>query len=310
MEALGQDDLSGELNTDYYNRPGAEAFMEHLAAGTLLMQGPMGTMLMSEVGAEDIPPVFWNLGEPQVVRRLHLLYNAAGAQVMLTNTFQASAPALARDGVVPPMAEVNRAAVDCARAAQGVFVVGSMGPCGLEWFHEDSAAYRAARAAYRDQAHALLTAGVDALMLETFCSIRDVQPALTGAVDAADGMPVLVSFAINDAGELLGDGLTIEGAVVYAERHGAQAVGVNCCSLEAATAAVPRMKTAARTPIMVRPNAGDPTRQSNGALVWHEDPEQFARACSQWRAAGAHVVGSCCGTTPRTTAALADVLTA
>ena len=80
MEALGHDDLPTELNTDYYNRPGAEGFMEHLANGMLLMQGPMGTMLMSEVGAQDIPPTFWNLGEPQMVRRLHLLYGAAGAQ--------------------------------------------------------------------------------------------------------------------------------------------------------------------------------------------------------------------------------------
>ena len=136
---------------------------------------------MSEPGAEDIPPAFWNLAEPQTVRRIHKLYEAAGAQVLLTNTFQASAPALERDGIAPSAAEVNRAAVDNARAAHGEVVVGSIGPCGIEWMREDSPEFRAARAAYREQATALLTAGVDAVMLETFCSIRDLQPALAGA---------------------------------------------------------------------------------------------------------------------------------
>lgn len=98
--------------------------------------------------------------------------------MLLTNTFQASAPALERDGIAPSAAEVNRAAVDNARAAHGEVVVGSIGPCGIEWMREDSPEFRAARAAYREQATALLTAGVDAVMLETFCSIRDLQPAL------------------------------------------------------------------------------------------------------------------------------------
>lgn len=301
-------EFAGQVSTAYYNRAGAAEFMRRLSHETLLMQGPMGSVLMSEPGAEDIPPAFWNLAEPQTVRRIHQLYEAAGAQVLLTNTFQASEPALERDGIAPTMAEVNRAAVDHARSAHGELVVGSMGSCGIDWFTEDSSEFRAARVAYRAQAHALLAAGVDALMLETFCSIRDLQPALLGARDVADDMPVLVSFAIDEAGALLGDGLTIEGAIVYAERHGAQAVGINCCSIEAADAAVQRMVHAARTPVMVRPNAGDPVRGEDGGLAWHEDPQHFARSCVRWRDAGAHMVGACCGATPRTTAAMSDAL--
>ena len=173
---------SANDSAEYYNRAGAAELMRRLSDETLLMQGPMGSMLMSEPGAEDIPPAFWNLAEPQTVRRIHQLYEAAGAQVLLTNTFQASAPALERDGIAPSAAEVNRAAVDNARAAHGEVVVGSIGPCGIEWMREDSPEFRAARAAYREQATALLTAGVDAVMLETFCSIRDLQPwTLLGA---------------------------------------------------------------------------------------------------------------------------------
>lgn len=293
---------------DYFDRAGARELMERLQGETLLMQGPMGTMLMGEPDAEGVHAAFWNLAEPQAVQRLHRLYAAAGAQVMLTNTFQASAPALERDGVARDMAEVNRAAVDNARAAGSLPVVGSIGPCGIEWFREDSPEYRAARAAYRDQALALLTAGVSAVMLETFCSIRDLGPALTGVRDIADGMPVLVSFAVDEHGCLLGDGLTIEGAAVYAEQHGASSVGVNCCSIEAADAALPRLLRAARTPVSVRPNAGNPTRTEDGALVWPAPAERFAQACTRWRDAGARLVGCCCGGTPATIAAMADAL--
>lgn len=297
-----------QYDTAYYNRAGASELMERLSRETLLMQGPMGSMLMSEPGGAGIPPAFWNCAEPQTVRRIHELYVAAGAQVLLTNTFQASAPALERDAIAPSMREVNRAAVDAARAARGELLVGSMGPVGIDWFHEDSPEYRAARAAYRDQAQALFSAGVDAVILETFCSIRDLQPALAGVLDVADGMPALVSFAVSDEGTLLGDGLTIEGAVVYAEKHGAAAVGVNCCSIDAADAAVPRMLRAARTPVMVRPNAGNPAQAADGSLAWHEDPERFARACVDWKAAGARLVGACCGASPVTTAAMAEAL--
>lgn len=295
------------IDTSYYNRVGAEELMRRLKQETLLAQGPMGSVLLEEFGAGDVPPAFWNLAEPQSVARVHRLYAAAGAQVFITNTFQASDPCLKRDAIEPSVAEVNRAAVDDARQAHPQALLGSIGPVGIDWFTEDSAEFRAARAAAREQAAALFNAGVDAVLLETFTSIRDLQPVLVGALDAADGMPVFASFAIDDSGSLLGDGLTIEGAVVYAEKHGAAAVGVNCCSLSAAIDAVPRMVSAATTPVMVRPNAGDPVRTEDGPR-WHEDPEAFARASVRWRDDGAALVGSCCGTTAVTTAAMAEAL--
>ena len=295
------------MDTSYYNRVGAEELMRRLGSETLLSQGPMGSVLIGGFDAGDIPPAFWNLAEPQTVARIHRLYAAAGAQVLITNTFQASAPCLKRDDIAPSVAEVNRAATADARQADPQLLLGSMGPVGVEWFSEDSAEFREARAAAREQAAALLTAGVDGLLLETFASIRDLQPVLAGALDAADGMPVLVSFAIDDDCQLLGDGLNIEGAVVYAEKHGASSVGVNCCSVEAATKAVPRLVASATTPVSVRPNAGDPVQTDEGP-VWHENPQAFADAALRWRQDGAALVGCCCGATAKSTAAMAEAL--
>lgn len=296
------------LRFDYYNRVDAQELLADLECETILMQGPMGSLLMSEPDAEDIPPAFWNLAEPQTVQRLHQLYVAAGAQVLLTNTFQATAPALERAGIARSMEEVNRAAVDSARKAGRVFVVGSMGPCGIEWSREDSPEYRAARAAYREQASALFEAGVAAVMLETFSSIRELDPALAGTMDVADGMPVFVSFAVDNQGCLLGDGLTIEGAVVHAEKRGVASVGVNCCSLEAADEVLPRLRKAARTPVSVRPNVGDPFMTEDASIAWPDRDSSFARRCVRWRATGANLVGCCCGGTPATTAAMSDAL--
>ena len=142
--------------------------------------------------------------------------------MLITNTFQASSYALKHDQIAPSVAEVNRGAVDDARQAHPQLLLGSMGPIGIEWFAEDSAEYREIRGIAREQAHALLNAGVDGLLIETVTSIRNLQPMLAGARDAADGMPVLVSFVVADKGDLLGDGLNIEAAVLYAERGGAQ----------------------------------------------------------------------------------------
>ena len=191
--------------------------MRRMSSETLLTQGPMGSVLMSEYDAADIPPAFWNLAEPQTVSRIHRLYVAAGAQVLITNTFQASSYALKQDQITPSVAEVNRGAVDDARQAHPQLLLGSMGPIGIEWFAEDSAEYREIRGISREQAYALLNAGVDGLLIETVTSIRNLQPMLAGAQDAADGMPVLVSFVVDDKGDLLGDGLNIEAAVLYAE---------------------------------------------------------------------------------------------
>lgn len=298
-----------EAGTEYYNRTGAEEFRAALAAGPLLMQGPMGSMLMGEPHGLDIPAACWNIDEPQTVEQLHRLYVAAGASVTLTNTFQASAPALARDRISVSVAEVNRMGVDAARAARPQAVVGSIGPCGPAHLVEETDTYAAAYRAYREQAHALLAAGADALMLETFTSLADFAPAVQACIEVADGMPILASFAVAEEGKLIAEDTPIESAVLYAEEHGAAAVGVNCCSLEAASAAVSRMVGAATTPVMVRPNAGAP-ELVDGELVWHEDPEAFARACTSWLEAGARLVGSCCGTTPRTTARMFDALDA
>ena len=106
-------------------------------------------------------------------------------------------------------------------------------------------------------------------------------------------------------GNLLGDGASIETAVALLEGWGVDAVGANCCSIEAATIALSRLAAEAAMPLMVRPHGGVPLVAEDGSPIWDEHPEQFANACEGWLELGAHLVGSCCGTTALTTCALA-----
>ena len=293
---------------DSYDRPAAEWLAEHLERGVLLAQGPMGSMPQAEVGASEVPPAYWNIAERSEVERIHALYRLLGADIAITNTFQASGPALARDGISETVERVNRPAVFCARRAAAPCTLGSMGPCGTDWTLVGDVGYRRALAAYREQARCLLEAGASGILLETFCSMRDIVPALAGVNDVLYGMPLLVSFAVDDDCDLLGDGLGIEAACLEALHSGASAVGVNCCSMLAATESVRRLARLTDKAIMVRPNAGAPHRADGGALSWDEDPVAFAEACAQWRADGARIVGACCGTGLRTLSAMAEVL--
>lgn len=298
-----------------YNVLLARELRDALAGAPMVAQGPMGSALMGEPCGEGVPAAAWNLEEPEAVERWHRRYIEAGAQVLITNTFQASRPALDRDRIDASVATVNRSAVDCARraAVDGVeapFLLGSIGPCGLDWIGDEDETRIRARAAYAEQAQALLEGGVDGLLLETFTTSRHVEPALEAVKEVCCGMPYLVSFAVGRSGDLLGIDVNIEAAVLFAEQQGASAVGINCCPLETASSVASRLVDTARTPTMIRPNAGAPHRDRDGALIWDEDPGALAKQASVWADAGIALIGTCCGYSPRATWAIADALDA
>lgn len=291
-----------------YDREAAERLRHRLAEGVLLAQGPMGSVLQGEPGSADIPSALWNVAEPQTVSRHHLLYATAGAEVLITNSFQANALSLQRDRIDRRVGEMNRAAVDCARVRGVELLLGSVGPCGLASSLHGSPEFEQSCAAYRQQAYALLDAGVSGILLETFTSLAELDPALAGVFDVADGMPVLASVVIDEEGRLLKDGLPIESVLSYLQERGVDAAGVNCCSLSAAACAVPRMVEATSLPLMVRPNGGAPIGYEDGAVQWGEHPDAFVQACDAWVKQGVRLVAGCCGTSARTTCALAGLL--
>lgn len=295
--------------TDRYNRFGARGLRARIARGPLVVQAPPETALLGLPDSAGIPAALWNVAEPQTVARLHALEAAAGAELLLTNTRRATAPLLAVDRVRQSPAEVNRAAVAAARRTPGTFILGVVAPCGLDASADDAARHEGARTAYRDQIHQLLVASADGILLDGFSSLREIEPALAGAADVLDGMPLAVRFEVDAAGELPAGDLNIEAAIRHAAACGAEMVGASCPNPASAGMIAARLRALTDLPLLVSADyPGDPHPDDDGLLVWDERPQDLAAAARSWLDAGVVAIGGGTGSTARTTAALAAIL--
>ncbi|MBA3501123.1 MAG: homocysteine S-methyltransferase family protein, partial [Deltaproteobacteria bacterium] len=156
-----------------------KSFADAIAAGPLLFDGAMGSLLYERGVLHTRSYDELNLSQPDIIRTVHEDYVAAGAEVIETNTFGANRMALARHGLVDQCIAINRAAVELARTAAGraqgaksdkAYVAGAVGPTGTKFGVAAASERRLARFALAEQIDTLVLAGVDAIMLETFTS--------------------------------------------------------------------------------------------------------------------------------------------
>lgn len=278
-------------------------FFRVLASGKpILADGAMGTMLHARGFPLDACFDELNLTHPEIVRDIHHDYIMAGATLIETNTFGANRFKLAQHGLETRVAEINRAAVRLAREAippdhKPVFVAGSLGPLGVRLAPFGRVQPEQAFQAYTEQIEALIEAGVDLLILETQNDLFEVKQAIR-AVRQADDVPLvaMLNFTRDDR-TLLGDSPVH--AARFLHERGADVIGANCSSgpaqllrvLEQMRLAVPQARFA------VMPNAGWPERVS-GRIMYPATAEYFGDYALSFCAAGASILGGCCGTTP------------
>ena len=272
----------------------------------LVCDGAMGTELMAAGLDAGGCGEHWNLVHPDRVLAIHRRYVQAGADCLLTNTFGASRLMLARHGHAEEVRAINQAAVRLAREAFGDregWVIGDIGPLGAILEPYGDLPEDRAQAAYEEQAAALVEAGADALILETETSLEELGLGIDAA-RAAGARSVIASLAY----DLSADGtfyVTMMGvlpdrAAAFAEHRGADIVGLNCgTSMDmAGVATVVRFYRAhASLPTMGQPNAGNPVLEG-GRAVYRLSPAEMAAGVPDALAAGANIVGSCCGSTP------------
>jgi 5-methyltetrahydrofolate--homocysteine methyltransferase len=269
-------------------------FVAALHSGrVLLMDGAMGTELQRAGIRPNECYELWNLTHPERVRAIHRAYVEAGAECLVTNTFQANPAALAKHGLQKRLEEINRAGVELARSAAGTgrFVLASVGPMDL-------------RADEFRRVVASLSAA-DAVLLETWAGEAALAAARLAieARGASVRPPVLLSVA-SDAGPGPAD------LAVRAAALGVAALGVNCgADMGVADVAGILGQFRAKTdlPLFARPNAGTPWRDGD-RWVYPHSPAQMAAALPELLDAGACMVGGCCGTTPEHIAAFRSVL--
>jgi S-methylmethionine-dependent homocysteine/selenocysteine methylase len=253
-----------------------------------ILDGPLGTELDRRGVPTPLPR--WSAGAieeaPEVVAAIHRDYARAGATVHTANTFRTK-----RRSAGDAWERLARRAMALLRSAipAGHRVAGSIAP--LEDCYRPDLSPPAPKAEHAELARVLADAGADLLLCETFPHVGEALAAVEAAVET--GLPVWVSFTAGPAADLLSPAQVEEGAR-EAVRRGAQAVLVNC---------VPVGRTLAFLDGLSR--AGVPFGAYANALGAHDPPERYLDAARTWVAAGATIIGGCCGTGPAHIAALA-----
>jgi methionine synthase I (cobalamin-dependent)/5,10-methylenetetrahydrofolate reductase len=272
----------------------------------ILADGAMGTVLYARGIFINRCYDELNLSDPGLILSIHEEYLQAGAELLETNTFGANQFRLARHGLAGKVAEINAAGVRLARQAVGhlkdkqaseAWVGGSVGPLGVRLEPLGKTGLDEARAAFADQIRALAEAGVDLLIIETMPALNEAHEALLAARETAPHLPVLVMVTVDDESNCL-DGASPAHAAALLTEWGADAIGVNCSTGPATVlTAIEAMRTATTLPLAAMPNAGMP-RAVEGRNIYLCSPEYMASFARKAIAAGAQIVGGCCGTTP------------
>ncbi|HET9540885.1 MAG TPA: homocysteine S-methyltransferase family protein, partial [Candidatus Limnocylindria bacterium] len=264
----------------------------------LVFDGAMGSLLYERGVFVTQNFEQLNVTRPDVVRKIHEDYIAAGAQVVETNTFGANTFCLDRHGLGDQVRAYNLAGARLARTAAGedAWVAGSIGPTGLVPGVATRAELDQVAATFAEQATTLAEGGVDLFVLETFRHLEEIRIAIEAARRAAPGLPIIASMTF-DASESVADGSTPEQVATTLRDWGADGIGVNCGDGPQLALAIAERLRGAGLPLSVQPNAGLP-RTVDGRLLYMATPEYldvFARRTIQL---GATMVGGCCGTTP------------
>ncbi len=289
-----------------------EAIARWLAGRTRVLDGATGSELIRRgVGAAGR---LWGVGAlieaPEAVRALHAGYASAGAEALTAATFRVAPYSLARHGLRERAAELAVTAVRLARegardAGREALVLASQTTLE-DCYRPDLVPTDDVLAREHDAtARVLAAAAPDALLLETFNTVREAAVAARAAT--ATGLPVLVSFACRPNGRLLSgeDARAAAAAVII---PGVVAVGVNCTAVPDVMPALVRLAEGCSLPLVAYANNAWSAADSPWLAAEPLTPETYGRWALAWAAAGARLVGGCCGTGLAHVAAVASRL--
>src|ERR671925_659340 len=258
------------------------------------------------------------LNRPDVIEGVHESMVEAGAEVVETDTFQASRLKLAEWGLEDHTLEINRKAAEIARKAVGKdrFVAGSIGPTGHLPASEDPSlgkiTFRELVAVFTEQAQGLLEGGADLIIIETAQDILEVKAAVFGTREAftrtGRRTPIQTSVTLLPNGGKMLLGTDISSALATLEALKVDVIGLNCSTgPEDMRDAIRFLGEYSPRPIHCIPNAGLPHQGPNGETVFPETPDQIATVLGEFvERYGVNIVGGCCGTTPDHIYALAQ----
>ena len=279
-----------------------------------VLDGAMGSELLRRgfTAAQRLWGVGVLLDAPDAVREVHRDHLAAGAEALTAATFRVAPYSLRRHGLEGRAAELAATAIRVARAAVAeagaeALVLASM--TTLEDCYRPDLVPGDATLIREHAATAALLAAArpDALLLETFNTVREAAIAARAAV--ATGLPTFVCFTCTEGGRLL-SGEDAADAAHALDHAGVGAVGVNCTRVSDVMAVLVRLAAATDLPLVASANDAFFAADSQFLAAEPGGPAAYGRCALAWCAAGARLVGGCCGTTPAHVAAVAAAVRA
>ena len=289
-----------------------ESIFDAIRKGVVLLDGGMGTELIAHGFPQGACPETWNVEKPDVVKKIHQSYFAAGADVVLTNSFGGNRIKLEDYGVGDRCYELNRAAAEIANQIkpEGKFASGSMGPIGK--FLKPVGEYEKEQfiEAYAEQARGLSDGGVDFLLIETQYDLQETLCALQGARNVTD-KPVFVTLTFNRGprGYFTIMGNSVTQCIEELEKEKVPVVGTNCTlNSEEMVDLVKIIRESTSLPILAQANAGKPSVSEEGEVSYAQKIEDYLRFIPQMIENGANLIGGCCGTNPEYIRRMAEIL--
>jgi len=286
---------------------------ELLEKSALASDGAMGTMLQEAGLTDGGSPELWNVERPEEIEKILEAYASAGASFITTNTFGGTRGRLGMHGLESRVEELNEAGAAIARKVAdrhpGVFVMGDIGPSGDLMEPMGTLTLESGKELFAEQIRGLVAGGVDAILIETMSDLGEVEAAVNAAHEVAPELPVIVTLSF-DTNLRTMMGVKPAAAVTQLAAMGVRIIGANCGR------GVDEMLLIAKDLVSARPegvfiitqsNAGLPKLQGD-VFIYDGSPEDMADYARQMVELGVNIIGSCCGSTPAHTRAIASTL--
>ena len=272
-----------------------EEFAALAAKKIILLDGATGTELIKRGLPNGVCPEAWLLDNPDTILEVQQLYAKAGADIVFAPTFGGNRLKLAEFGLEKRCREINQSLVQLSKkAAPNCYVFGDLAPTGKFLQPGGDFPFEEAVQIYKEQADALLEAGVDGFVVETIMDVQEARAAFLAIRELCD-LPVMVSLTFEDGMRTLTGNHPVA-ALITMQALGADAFGCNCSSgPKEMREIIAMMKPYAKIPLLAKPNAGLPSFR-DGQTYFSMGAEEFTQHSQALVAAGAGIVGGCCGT--------------
>jgi 5-methyltetrahydrofolate--homocysteine methyltransferase len=276
--------------------------IDQIKTGKILVSdGAWGTFLQQKGLKLGECPEEWNITHPDEVFDIAKSYIDAGADMIETNSFGGTIFKVEKYGLGDKVFELNKAAAEISRKAAGdKFVIGSVGPTGKILMMGDVSEEELYEA-FKEQVKGLEAGGVDAIMIETMTDLDEARLAIQAAKENTNcEVFCTMTFDKTVDGEFRSMmGVSPTDMVNTLIDAGADLIGANCGNGIADMIGIVEeiRKTNSEIPVLVHANAGMP-HYHDGQTVFPESPDEMAVLVPKIIAAGANVIGGCCGTTP------------